>query len=311
MTDEADFLPSAYLDDEVTAHERALVETDADLLAEVESLRMLRAELSELDPPAISTREEQLAGALAAWDRLPEAERLGTARDATPDGTPATAIAAASAMSRPRDRRRTRAPRWLALAAALVIVVAGAGIVLQRVGRPNGSDDSAATPDVATEETDTEAASEVEGNEVPAADESVGDGDGAPEAETLAAEDLDQELEQLEAAADEGVDLENASPSAEADELGPPADTDTTELPVLADAEDLAEFASFAAGAPKSDTEATTPFAQCDHLGIDVVVGSAAYVGSGPVIVGIDEDRGVAVAYLPDSCTAVETVSLP
>ena len=112
MTDEADFLPSAYLDHEVTAHERALVETDADLLAEVESLRMLRAELSELDPPAISTREEQLAGALAAWDRLPEAERLGTARDATPDGTPATAIAAARKSSRSAVELASSPARW-------------------------------------------------------------------------------------------------------------------------------------------------------------------------------------------------------
>jgi hypothetical protein len=311
MTDEADFLPSAYLDDEVTADERAFVEADEALLAEVEALQMLSSELSELDPPAISTREEQLATALAAWDRLPEAERLGIGRDLTPDGTPATAIAAARAMSRPRDRRRTKAPRWLAVAAALVVVVGGAGIALQLIGRPNASDDTAIAPEATTDEPTADAASEVEGNEAPAADESVGDGDGAAEPEVLTAEDIDQEMEELEDAAEEGVDLENASPSADADDLGPPADTDTTELTVLADADDLAEFAAFAADAPRSETTATSPFPLCDHLGIDIVVGPAAYVGSGPVVVGIDEDRGVAVAYLPDSCTAVETVRLP
>ena len=131
MTDDAELLASAYLDDEVTADERARVEADPVLLAEVDRLRVVRDALVATDPAPISVREDHLASALGAWDRLPEAERLGT-RDDT-GGADATTVAAASAMSGSMKGRSRR--RWVLGAAAALMVVVGAGVVLTL---PNG-----------------------------------------------------------------------------------------------------------------------------------------------------------------------------
>ena len=53
MNDDLTLLASSYLDGDVTADERALVETDPDALAEVERLRSVRALLGDVEPPMI------------------------------------------------------------------------------------------------------------------------------------------------------------------------------------------------------------------------------------------------------------------
>ena len=88
MNDDLTILASVYLDGDVTADERAQVEASAELLAEVDRLRTVRAVVSTTsssDAAPISMRERHLAAALDAWDRLPDNERTGALRDSTPD----------------------------------------------------------------------------------------------------------------------------------------------------------------------------------------------------------------------------------
>ncbi|MGB7880955.1 MAG: hypothetical protein WBL31_19475, partial [Ilumatobacteraceae bacterium] len=150
MNDDDTLLASAYLDGDVTEDERALVETDLELLAEVARLRQVRALLADQEPPSISRREEHLAAALDAWDRLPEAERTGAARDITPaalrrGASPASAAAAATITTPTSLEHRRRAAinrRMLGAAAAIVLVLAG-GVALQTLS--SSSDDEASS----------------------------------------------------------------------------------------------------------------------------------------------------------------------
>ena len=62
-----DELASAYLDDDVTIEERAVVESDPGLLARVEQLRSVRAALAEpVVPPTAAQRDAAIAAALGA-----------------------------------------------------------------------------------------------------------------------------------------------------------------------------------------------------------------------------------------------------
>ncbi len=319
MTDDLHELASAYLDGRADADERARVQASPELLAEVERMRVIRAVVSDVEPPPISVREEHLAAALGAWDRLPEVERTGARRDATPTGADATAVAAAAAVTRP-ERRRSRSAAWWGAAAAAGLVVVGAGVVLARLGDPGGGDE-VAEPDatVVTDEAAAveDAASEPERVAVPAADEAFGDGDGAGDAAVLAAEDLEATEEAVEEASADvaaaevaATDATGVAAAADPDPRGPPPDGDVSSLPLLSDAADLADFAAPALDAPESPTDVTTPFPTCPQLGVDVVVGPATYAGVGPVVVGVDTDRQVAVAYL-ESCAPVQTVDIP
>jgi hypothetical protein len=80
MNDDLSSLASRYLDGDADADERAQVDVDPELQAEVARLRMVRAVVADLDEPIISVRERHLAAALDAWDRLPPAERTGRCR---------------------------------------------------------------------------------------------------------------------------------------------------------------------------------------------------------------------------------------
>ena len=70
MNDDLILLASAYLDGDVTADERARVESDPELLGEVERLRSVRIMLGAVEPSSISVREQHLATALGAWDTV-------------------------------------------------------------------------------------------------------------------------------------------------------------------------------------------------------------------------------------------------
>jgi hypothetical protein len=338
VTDDPHDLASAYLDGHVTAAERAHVEASDDVLAAVERLRIVRALLADVDEAPISVREEHLAAALGAWDRLPESERTGARRDTTPTGTDPAVAAAASTITRARPRRRTwSASRWGAAAAAVAVVV-GAGVVLSQLRDPRDEEPTDAVVAPAASTPTAADRSEVESNAEAAAEEAVGAGE--QDAAELRAGDLEaaEELQAAQVSAAEAMTAETAetsltegtveeataeaaapaiatsgnaaAPAAEPDRRGPPSDDGADTLPLLTNAQDLADFAAPARDAPRSETSATTPFPQCEELGVDVVVGPAAYLGTGPVIVGVDLDRDLAIAYL-DSCTLVQQAPLP
>jgi hypothetical protein len=111
-------LASAYLDGEVSEVERARVEGDASLLAEVERLRTVRAALGDVPPASSATREAAIAAALSAFDA-----QHPTAAD----------LAGADAGVVPLDRRRrTRWMEGIAAAAAVALIVVGGFVIANR-----------------------------------------------------------------------------------------------------------------------------------------------------------------------------------
>jgi hypothetical protein len=307
MNEELILLASAYLDGDVTVDERALVETDPALLAEVEQLRAVRALLADTEPPKISVRESHLAAAFDVWDRLPDAERAGLGRDATPtDRAAAAGAASVMAPASLRDRRRPTTTRWLTGAAAALVLVLAGGLVVQLTGA-GGSDDDSSTADSA-DSAETAEPAETSGDAAASlAAEGGQDEEGADGAVPESAED---------AAADEDVRLDTG-----VDEPPPPREDEA--LQQLFTPQDLADFAAPAFGAPQApDVPAATsapvePDLAPSAIGVelplclsaDIVVGPALY-GDTLVVVGIDEGRGLALAYLGDTCTEIARVQL-
>ena len=164
MNDDLTLLASAYLDGDVTADERARVEGDPDVLAEVDRLRSVRALLGDVATPQISVREAHLAAALGAWERLPEAERSGARRDVTPVGIDAAAVAGAASVTAPtplssrRRTSRTSSTRWLTGAAAALVLVLAGGVALQ-LSTANDTDDAASSTEAEADATEALTAS--------------------------------------------------------------------------------------------------------------------------------------------------------
>jgi hypothetical protein len=303
MNDDLTLLASAYLDGDVNEDERARVEADTALLAEVERLRSVRFLLGDVEAQSISVREAQLAMALDVWDRLPAAERTGARRDATPVGIDAAAVAGAASVTAPTSingRRRTTSTRWLTGAAAALVLVLAGGVALQ-VGT-GGDDDSASTDDAGSEATEALTATG------PADDPAADGGAPVPEAAEGRASDV------VAGELDTGV----GEPPPPGEEVG---------LDQLRNLRDLADFASAAVGAPSApDVPAATSAATEEDLseaetfldeaefplclGVDFVVGPAVY-GDVPVVVGIDEGSNLAIAYRAATCAEVARVRLP
>lgn len=305
MNDDLTLLASSYLDGDVTADERARVEADEELLAQVERLRSVRALLGVTEPPAISMREAHLSAALDAWDRLPDAERTGARRDRTPPGIDAAAAAGAASVTAPtplNNRRRQTSPRWLTGAAAALVLVLAGGVALQLGVGGNDSDSS------------SEAGTDLAETEALIATERAGD-------------PADAELAPSAAATGEATDATDATSQLDTGVADPAPPGENSGLDQLQSLTDLADFASAAVGAPTAPdvptatsatggddlTEAETSLADAEFplcLGVDLIVGPAVY-GDIPVVVGIDEGRNLAIAYRAATCAEVARVRLP
>lgn len=299
MNDDLIQLASAYLDGELSADGRARVEADPAALAEVDRLRSVRALLGDVEPQAISIREVQLATALDIWDRLPDRERTGARRDATPAGIDAAAAAGAAAVTAPtplRGRRRSgrgTSTRWLTGAAAALVLVLAGGVALQL--STTGSDDSAesSTTEV-TESADALVATERDG------------------------EDLAAESAPAGALADEAPAPVDTRVDPDVEDVAPPGEN--AGLAQLENLADLADFAAVAVGAPSAPDDVTAATSAADDdasasavarcPGVDLVVGPAVY-GDVLVVVGIDEGRDLAIAHVPETCAEVARVRLP
>lgn len=302
MTDDPTFLASAYLDGDVSADERAQVDRDPELLAEVERLRAVRVLLGEPEEPRISIREVHLAAALDAWDRLPDAERSGDKRDPTPAGLRGADVAAGAAIRSTSGRRnpQRRQAWWLTAAAAALVVVAG-GAVARVALTGSDTDDAASSASAETESADAaDTASDAAAEEI----------EGIEELEEPAALGVDEEL-------DESARLDTSGD-------GPPPPPDQEAVQQLRTPQDLADFAAPAAAAPVAADvpaatsapveEATAPQADGIELplclGADIIVGPAFY-GDTLVVVAIDEGRNLALAYDGDTCTEIARAELP
>ena len=315
MTDDPTSLASAYLDGDLDGTGRALVESDTDLLAEVDRLRQVRAVLHDRPDVSISARERHLANALDAWERLPEQERTGSLRDVTPSGVDGAAAAGAAAVSSPgrgssrrSGRRGMQSSVWLGAAAAGLVIVLAGGLLLRSANSASNDDSSAESSDAAAGQ--------------------LFSAETAPAA--IAADSVaESELERAAAGGTEAAPSENASDvDTDVDAEAPPSDTG--DLTALLTPEDLADFAAAAIDAPVSGdlpdnasvitdvppevvsagSALLDEFSLPKCLGADVVVGMANYQGQ-TVVVGIDESRDLALAYVADGCVRVATASLP
>jgi hypothetical protein len=287
MNDDLILLASAYLDGDVTAEERALVESDPELLGEVERLRSVRIMLGDTEPASISLRERHLASALDAWDTV-----MATAGDSSP--TPLG------------ERRRRRSNRTLLGAAAAIMVVFAGGVALQTLTGGESSDETAFDAATAPAATDPPVAALAEPSDA------AGSQRAADDPATASAESADTADSSAGGTIDTGI--ENAAP---------PGDL---ELEQLNTTEELGIFASDAVGAPTSpDVPAATSAPIDDQLtatqatildaelpvclDVDYVVGPALYQGT-EVVVGVDISRDLALAYRAN-CREVARAPLP
>ena len=120
-------LASAYLDGEATPDERARVEADPILLAEVERLRAAAAAVAAVDAPSVEQREAAVGAALATFDEL---------RVTAAEPEPPTPPANVASLDR---RRQARVMQALTAVAAVAVLVIGGFVVANR----EGPDDSA------------------------------------------------------------------------------------------------------------------------------------------------------------------------
>ncbi|MEM8621298.1 MAG: hypothetical protein AAGF73_16395 [Actinomycetota bacterium] len=326
--DDRNALASAYVDDQLDDATRATVESDDELMLLVRSMSSTRALLADTDQAPISVRERHLAGALDAWERLPDAERSGTRRDQTPAGVDGAAAAGAAAVSAPptslRQRRGRNNVRWLSAAAAALVLVLAGGLIVQTVADTDDSDQALSTDDATS---DTLAAGDSESRSVtesadalattPAVDATV---EASGEVEVFAGDAGDSSVLPEEAVDESDTLLTGPN------DLGPPPDTDLESLQSPAD---VAAFAAAAVDAPRApDVETDTTQVATDDAqtevetdlpnlaaeplcgAVDVVVGRAFYVGQLAVI-GIDQATEVAFAHLPETCTELVRAALP
>lgn len=305
MTDDQLELVNAYLDGEATLDERALVESDTELLAEVARLRAVRNALSDVEPPSASARETAIAAALAAFDELPATAAAPAAPAPRGDVTAPTNIVPFE------RRRRMRRIQGLSAAAAAVVIVAGGIAISQRndgdstaerdpdsaAGAPataplaGGTTNAAAGPSTTPEPmmavVPTTVGFEVE-------DETVdGAAADAPEGTLTSATQLSEMA--VPATTSPGVGVVPPAPVAE--------DTDTT-FAVLRDEDDLADFAATMKDPPLAADDAG---AECedDTLKADAIYEDDAGDRHPIVVVLIDEEDEQLGALSLDSCEIV------
>jgi len=322
--DDATLLASAYLDDEATPDERALVETSPEALDAVAGFADVRTVLGATAPEAsLSQRESHLSAALDVWARMSDLERAG---EATPsDGIDAAAAAAVttplSDARRNRGDRRKRSgsmsmPQWALSAAAALVMIAGVGAVVLGIAGEDGAD----TPEVAVEEVADDPATEVDALEAAeaaeVANENTNDGEIPVESDLspVAAEPGGLFPEEVDAA-DAAASSDQLAADAPGSDQPPPA----PEIPEieLDNPDDLAAYGSLAVPALGQTTpeQPDVDFEQVDGtcdaaLGLEERLEPAFYRGV-EVGVGVDLVNSVVYAYDRDDCSVVESVALP
>ncbi len=295
MNDEQYFLANAYLDGELTAEERRIAEADPEVMAEVEQLRALQAELRDVPTPSAEARAEAIATAMAEFARFsPD----------LPEPAPVVPF-----------RSRPAYAKYLAAAAALV-AVAGLGIVISQADLGGGDDDSAGSAEAPLSETQArqEDATETIDDGASIDTEVMAEAESAPAAAESASDATDT-VEMSEQAA-EGGDEEASGPEfgAEADpgnavRVEVPADFDPDE-PILDEIE-LAVYGSYLLDQAELGVLGPTPETVC--TGNFDILDRAIYVSDGnerPVYIGVDERTGVVLALDTGTCAVLAIGSL-
>ena len=302
MNDDLTLLASTYLDGEATPDERARVEADPSLLAEVERLREARATLLDarwFERPSDDVREAAIEAALATWDVSPSG-----LTGSTVESRPAARRSHVTSFERRRSYTRV-----LSAAAALVAVV-GLGAVIAQFGGGDGGGDESSVAIEAAADTQARSESEAELTEQIAPDETasaVFSGDVAPDDAGGADSDAGASTEAAPSGdvAAEATDAPAATASAAATAPAPPASITTLD--------ELGRFAADARAAAEDDAnrdDLSTSCAGETFDDIDEYVAMVTYRGR-PVMIGIDADDERAIAVDPDTCEIVAEAPLP
>ena len=320
--DDTSVLASAYLDDEATPDERALVETSPQALDAVAGFGDVRAVLGATAPEAsLSERESHLSTALDVWARMSDLERAGEATPA--DGVDAAAAAAVttplSDTRRNRGDRRKRSgamsmPQWALGAAAALVMVAGVGAVVLGLLR----EDSVDPIDVAAEQIAEDPATEVDALEADEAAEVAGENtnNGDIPVESNLSEDAAEPggLFPEEGGVVDAASSEQADDAPGSDQPAPAPEIPEIEIETP---EDLAVYGSLAVPAlgqvpaDQADIDFEQVRGTCDaELGLEERLEPVVYQGI-EVGVGVDLVNSVVYAYDRDDCSVVESVALP
>jgi hypothetical protein len=305
MTDDLTLLASTYLDGAATPDERARVEADPDLLAEVERLRNARAAMLDarwFERPDDDVREATIAAALAAWD-VPEADRNGSRADTRPAGPRPPVVAL--------EQRRPYT-RWLTAAAAAVVAVAGLGVIVAQFGGDDDTDSSTAIELSADIDAGAESSTEFAEQSGPPSDTSEAlvssgiaaddGGGGAPDSDAVA--------EATSPAATEApADAADSADTAAAAEVA----SEPRSLAVMQTSQDLGVVAAAAKVAVENGTNPDVPARPCSDAefdDIDTYVALGTYLDRS-VVIGIDDEDDRAIAVDPDTCEIVAEAPLP
>lgn len=210
---------SAYVDGEATAAEVQLVESDASLMAQAQSLRDLGAAIGSGPPPNPERKRAHLEAAMGAFQSTPLVSPIPAEQTA-----PVVDLAS-------RRRGPAGMPRWLTAVAASVVVVGGIGFVATQ--NSEDSLDTAADSGAATSEPmaspsrgadDAESADmEDDASSASMADDAMADDAMADEA-TESEGGLDQETASQESGESAESADESATGSVDSDEAAPLAD---------------------------------------------------------------------------------------
>jgi hypothetical protein len=137
MNDDLFLLASAYLDGELSADERAHVESEPELLELVDRLRAVASDIAAVDPPATARRDAAVHAALAAFDEMAAAE--APARTDAPDRSVV-----------PMPVPRPVAARWLSVAAAVLVIGVLGTVAISALSGRTSDDTGGDFSDVAT-----------------------------------------------------------------------------------------------------------------------------------------------------------------
>ena len=298
MTDDLTLLASTYLDGEATPDERARVEGDAALLAEVERLRNARATLLDarwFERPGDDVREATIAAALAAWD-TPETGLAGT-RAPTESGARRSSVVS--------FERRRAYTRWLTAAAAVAAVAGLGGVVAQSGGGDTNDASSTAIEAAADTIGRAEAGTEFAQQSEPPSDTEAARSSTDAASDEAGGEGADAGALAEAPTAAATVAPEATTPALDAAQPAPAPDIKTPQQ--------LASFATEAKAAYDQDSsrnEIARPCPDDTFDAVDSYVATGTYNGRA-VVIGIDDDAERAIAVDPDTCEVVAEASLP
>lgn len=270
MNDDQFFLANAYLDGELSAEERAVAESDPDVMSAVAELRAVQELVGGVEAASDATRDTAIAAAMTHF--------------APSVGTTATPVAA-----------RRPAVRYLAVAAG-VLGVGLLGVAIANLGTSSGDDSAADEP----------TSEEPAAAEAPRFTEDAPADDAATEmmAEEPASEPaMDMADDSAMAPAEEPAEEPADEPAAAATESGPRPVLVPDQ--VLATPEELGSFGTGLLEQAESGTLPPTPNHSCP---VENVLGRTDYLVDGAVttlLVAVDEPALLVLGVDEDSCEFV------